>query len=228
MGKKESFVFYTSVWPQLFKILENDEERGQLIMAIIDYVSLGTLPSGNHSRSFIGAFEIMKEQLDKDADKYQKVIEKKREAGKLGWQATAKQMASKCQADAEHVSADNVNVNDNDNVNDVISNDITISASAQSEKKKRFVKPTVEEVMAYCQERGNTVDAETFVNFYESKGWMVGKNHMKDWKSAVRTWEQSRKGEPKPQETFSSFETDDFIQASLAHSRAKIQESLGG
>ena len=110
----------------------------------------------------------------------------------------------------------------------VISNDITISASAQSEKKKRFVKPTVEEVRAYCQERGNTVDAETFVNFYESKGWMVGKNHMKDWKSAVRTWERSRKEEPKPQETFSSFETDDFIRASLLHSRIKIQNELQG
>lgn len=106
----------------------------------------------------------------------------------------------------------------------VISNDITISASAQSEKKKRFVKPTVEEVRAYCQERGNTVDAETFVNFYESKGWMVGKNHMKDWKSAVRTWEQSRRGETKPQETFSSFETDDFFQAALDRSRRLMGE----
>lgn len=114
----------------------------------------------------------------------------------------------------------------------VISNDITISASAQSEKKKRFVKPTVEEVRAYCQERGNTVDAETFVNFYESKGWMVGKNHMKDWKSAVRTWEQSRRAETKAQEKAvgdlgNSFDTDDFWQAALADSARKRQE-FGG
>lgn len=58
---------------------------------------------------------------------------------------------------------------------------------------KNFTPPTVEEVQAYCQERKNKVDAQTFVDFYESKGWMVGKNKMKDWKAAVRTWERNRK-----------------------------------
>lgn len=57
--------------------------------------------------------------------------------------------------------------------------------------KKKFEPPTVEEVRAYCQERNNSVDPQTFVDFYSSKGWMVGKNHMKDWKAAVRTWEKS-------------------------------------
>ncbi len=60
-------------------------------------------------------------------------------------------------------------------------------------KSKPFVKPTVEEVLAYCRERKSTVSAQAFVDFYESKGWMVGKNHMKDWKAAVRTWEQKDK-----------------------------------
>lgn len=64
-------------------------------------------------------------------------------------------------------------------------------------KKYIFVPPTVEEVRAYCQERNNSVDPVTFVNFYESKGWMIGKNKMKDWKSAVRTWEQKDKDKVK-------------------------------
>jgi hypothetical protein len=51
----------------------------------------------------------------------------------------------------------------------------------------------VEEVRAYCTERGNSVDPEAFVDFYASKGWMIGKNKMKDWKAAVRTWEQGDK-----------------------------------
>lgn len=59
--------------------------------------------------------------------------------------------------------------------------------------KKKFTPPTVDEVKAYCRERQNSVDAQSFVDFYESKGWMVGKNHMKDWKAAVRTWERSGK-----------------------------------
>ena len=58
-------------------------------------------------------------------------------------------------------------------------------------KAKRFMPPTVDEVAAYCQERGNGLDPEAFVDFYASKGWMVGKNPMKDWKAAVRTWERS-------------------------------------
>ena len=57
--------------------------------------------------------------------------------------------------------------------------------------KKKFEPPTVDDVRAYCQERNNSVDPQTFVDFYSSKGWMVGKNHMKDWKAAVRTWEKS-------------------------------------
>lgn len=54
---------------------------------------------------------------------------------------------------------------------------------------KRFVKPTIQEIKAYCDERKNNVDAVTFFNFYESKGWKVGSNPMKDWKASVRTWE---------------------------------------
>lgn len=55
-----------------------------------------------------------------------------------------------------------------------------------------FKEPSVDEVAAYCAERGNSVDASRFVDFYASKGWMVGKNKMKDWKAAVRTWEKNR------------------------------------
>ena len=60
-------------------------------------------------------------------------------------------------------------------------------------KRKRFVPPTLEEVRTYCQERKNHVDPERFVDFYESKGWMVGKNRMINWKAAVRNWEKSEK-----------------------------------
>jgi hypothetical protein len=55
---------------------------------------------------------------------------------------------------------------------------------------KKFQNPTVAEVRAYCAERKNKVNAQRFVDFYDAKGWMVGKNKMKDWKACVRTWEQ--------------------------------------
>ena len=59
-------------------------------------------------------------------------------------------------------------------------------------KEKKFNKPTLEEVKEYCKERNNNVNAEQFIDFYESNGWKVGKNSMKDWKAAVRTWERNK------------------------------------
>lgn len=63
-------------------------------------------------------------------------------------------------------------------------------------KLSRFVRPTLDLITEYCKERGNNVDAERFFDFYESKGWRVGKDPMKDWKAAVRNWER---GSAKPQ-----------------------------
>lgn len=56
--------------------------------------------------------------------------------------------------------------------------------------QKHFSKPTVDEINRYCQERNNMVDAQRFFDFYESKGWLVGKSKMKDWQACVRTWEK--------------------------------------
>ena len=55
---------------------------------------------------------------------------------------------------------------------------------------RRFTPPSVDEVAAYCRERGNAVDAQRFVDFYASKGWKVGSAGMKDWRAAVRNWER--------------------------------------
>lgn len=63
-------------------------------------------------------------------------------------------------------------------------------------KQKRFTPPSVDEVRAYCNEKGYTFDPEAFVAFYESKGWKVGRNPMKSWQAACTTW-QKREGERK-------------------------------
>lgn len=64
-------------------------------------------------------------------------------------------------------------------------------------KAKRFVKPTLNDLEHYCIERNNKVDIQKFFNYYESNGWKVGKNPMKDWRAAVRTWEKNTKDETK-------------------------------
>lgn len=58
----------------------------------------------------------------------------------------------------------------------------------------KFVPPTVAEVKAYCDERRNAIDPQAFVDFYTSKGWLVGKSRMRDWQAAVRTWERNHVG----------------------------------
>ena len=62
-----------------------------------------------------------------------------------------------------------------------------------SSGEKRFIPPSVDEVRAYCDERHNGIDPERFIDFYAAKGWMIGKNKMKDWRAAVRNWERKDK-----------------------------------
>ena len=69
--------------------------------------------------------------------------------------------------------------------------DTEIEKDIEKKPQKRFAKPTLDDVKAYCQERNNNVDAEKWFNYYSANGWKVGKNPMKDWKAAVRTWERN-------------------------------------
>ena len=79
---------------------------------------------------------------------------------------------------------DNININiNNTNLTD-------------SNRKARFKKPSVIDIIDYCKERNNNIDAEAFIDFYESKDWKIGKNKMKDWKAAVRTWERRETNKP--------------------------------
>ncbi len=83
------------------------------------------------------------------------------------------------------------NVNDNDNVNENVNDNVNVNENGSSiTTRKRFVRPTLDEVKQYCVERHNSVDAQRFMDFYTSKGWLVGNQPMKDWKAAIRTWEQ--------------------------------------
>ena len=69
--------------------------------------------------------------------------------------------------------------NNNEYINNTLSN---------KETRQKFAKPSVEEIRQYCREKGINVDAEHFYNFYESKGWLIGKSPMKNWRAAVSTW----------------------------------------
>ena len=122
----------------------------------------------------------------KNLTKESKVKERKENKEKIQKKADGAAFLS------EHTAYDSVKIQ---------SGDAAIEERKSSAQKKesgtRFNPPAVEEVAAYCAERGNNVDAHAWWDFYQSKGWMVGKNKMKDWKAAVRTWEQRHKNESK-------------------------------
>lgn len=84
--------------------------------------------------------------------------------------------------------------NTKDNTKEIEKKEIQKKEKENGEKRKRFIPPSTEEVIKYCMERGNSVNPHAFLDFYQSKNWMIGKNKMKDWRAAIRTWEQRDSG----------------------------------
>lgn len=111
-------------------------------------------------------------------------ISKKRAlSGKTGGKTTQKSIKNFALANVEaNTGIENETVNEDE---------IDIDKKEKA-KISKFQIPTIDEIQQYCDERKNTVNATKFLNFYQAKGWMVGKNKMKDWKACVRTWEENR------------------------------------
>ena len=119
---------------------------------------------------------------------------------------SAKQTCKICTACSQNLGANSNQIN-------------TDSIQNHQSNNQRFVPPTYEEVNIYCNERGNNVDAQAFVDFYTSNGWKVGNNPMKDWKAAVRTWEKrdnkKKPAQPAPQKKESYFEHNNRLMAEM-------------
>ena len=91
-------------------------------------------------------------------------------------------------------------------------------------KSERFVKPTIEEIQAHILEKGYTFDAEAFYAFYESNGWKVGKNPMKNWKMACTTWEKNRKSNYNNNANYGRETITDKIRRSVAEANVFSQQ----
>ena len=105
-----------------------------------------------------------------------------------GGDETSSGVVMKHHRGGDETSPNNISHNIPDNIPD--KKDIGGQAPTAPTKAKRFIPPTVEEVAAYCRERGNHVDAQRWFDYYTANGWKVGRNPMKDWKACVRTWER--------------------------------------
>lgn len=164
-------------------------EVGRLVLAMIKYKSSGAVPEFSGSEKFI--WPAIKRDIDVDNE----FAETKRKNAKNRVEQTEATQSKVKQDEARPSKTEQsaqVKVKDN-NPPTPLQGDEGVSVS------KRFVPPTPEEVNAYCRERNNGINGSEFCDFYISKGWKVGKNPMKDWKAAVRTWERSRQQTAQPE-----------------------------
>ena len=199
---RNTVIFYKD-WYEAINEFSPDE-RLKAYDAIMQYAFDDIVPSDKFIKA---ATALIRSTIDRDNDKYEEKCERNRRNIMNRWRKRIEAADSNDTTDNEPIrtnttATDNDNGNDNENDNEPTTNvigDKTKEKPSKEVKKKgasttttekRFVRPTVEQVAEYCKERGNYVDAQRFVDFYESKGWKVGSSPMKDWKAAVRTWEQ--------------------------------------
>lgn len=176
---RKQFTFYESFASALARI-KSKAARCDAYDAICNFALYGIEPDlDSIPDSAAIAFDLIRPTLESS--------KRKAENGKRGGktEANEKQTASKTEANRKQTVSEKENEKEKEGE---IENECYIARA-----RTRFVPPTLDEVIAYCQERGNSVDAERFVSFYESNGWKVGKNPMKDWRAAVRTWERDNR-----------------------------------
>ena len=189
-----------------------DAEFGRLARALLVYSRTGEFPALNGNERLFKRRVIMQE--DRAQESYVQVVEKNRANGQLGGRP---RKTIETQRNPEKPTETQ---NNPQKPNETQKTQIEIESEIKTEintplpngnkgskaatpptREARFSPPSLAEVQAYISERGSAVDAQQFVDFYASKGWMVGKNRMKDWKAAVRTWEKRRKEEAGEQPT---------------------------
>lgn len=178
---RKQFTFYESFASALARI-KSKAARCDAYDAICNFALYGIEPDLDSIPDAAAiAFDLIRPTLE--------ASKRKAENGKRGGktEANEKQTVSKTEANRKQTVSEKENEKENEKEGE-IENECYIART-----RTRFVPPTLDEVIAYCQERGNSVDAERFVSFYESNGWKVGKNPMKDWKAAVRTWERDNR-----------------------------------
>lgn len=163
---RDSALFYRSLYDALKNI--PPDERLKVYDAIMEYGMYDRDPDLDGVS--LAIFLLAKPQIDANNKRYENGCKAKKKRTVSETEANTKQDLSECEAKEKEKEKEKVKVKDNNKI---------------------FKPPTVDDVRAYCTERGNGVDPQSFVDFYESKGWMIGKNKMKDWKAAVRTWERS-------------------------------------
>lgn len=199
-------------WNDMMRQYLSPNDRCILMDALQDFYENGVDPIPNVPEELRFALALMIDCINIKRNRSAEMAERGRKGAEKRYaedeskQSDSTAIAEPKQCDDHYNENNNYNGNDNDN--------ITPSNEGDARAKKtRFVPPTIDEVRSYCTENGYRIDAEAFIDHYQSVGWKVGQKPMKDWRAAIRTWVRRDK-ERKPKGE-SSFETDDFMVAAL-------------
>ena len=165
-------------------------QAGELIKAMCEYQLTGEKPETD---PIIGAIlstiiPVMDENNQKHTEKCARLA---RNASKS--EPKREQIETEMQTNRDRNEIKSEGESESESESEIKEKEASPKGEAKKESAQRFKKPTVEEVAAYCRERGNGIEAQTFWDFYEGVGWKVGQKPMKDWKACIRTWEQRRK-----------------------------------
>ena len=166
-----------------------DDERGRLVLALLDYAVNGTIPTLEGASNM--AFAFIRAQIDRDMAKYDARCEKNRENINKRWHAGDTIEYDGIPSYSKHTKEKEMEKEKEKERESSIG-----QPSAAARTRSSFQPPTLDEVVDYCRERNNGIDAQRFLDYYTANGWMVGKTKMKDWRAAVRNWE--RQEEPSP------------------------------
>lgn len=197
---RESFLLFTDIGEVIESM--DDASVAALFRAIVEYERTDAAPEIQDPIAKI-AFIPVRQRLDANNKKWEKEKERRRKAAEKAnesrWNKSDSKTSERIRSDANGAEADPIASNRNAVIADnvlvpvpvlVPEHEPVIEKRERKRAQTRFSPPTVAEVQDYCRERGNNIDASRFVDFYASKGWKVGSSPMKDWKAAVRTWEQ--------------------------------------
>ena len=185
MSKRNGFVLYQESRPLISKLTQ--EQKGCLLDAVFAYDAGDEVPELDAITEIV--FLEIKGKMDRSADAYEAICERRREAANKRWGNASASISM--QKDANDANAQFVIQKCNTETE--TETKYRKENSPSESKRKVFIPPTVDDVREYIRDNGYSINPETFVDFYASKGWMVGKNKMKDWKACVRTWARSDK-----------------------------------
>lgn len=175
------------------------QEKGRLIDAIVLYAQ-----GGDWQEQIKGNERYLFPAFKKQIDRARGTSGKRASAGSIGGkQKQTEAKASKCKQTEANASKNAKEYNNNNNNDKEYKNEVKGDEVPPTPQKapRRFTPPSVEDVAAYCRERGNSVSPQRFVDFYAAKGWRVGSAAMKDWRAAVRTWEDRDEHPPDRRKT---------------------------